>query len=188
MVDSAITAERVPHAELMGSSDVPPADDHGGGLMPAHFPGTFKREVAPRNEPRRRGAPSPCWCLLRPHRVALIVSILSVLWSRLPRRFAVVDCPRAGQRHRAPSRGFRAADGSRGALRGDRLRWVLSAAGLTWPAVRVSLGVVVCLRKRVFVPRQSLSVFFLRNTPRVGYFAPDQRYRYVPSWTAASAS
>ena len=131
--------------------------------MPAHFPVPSEREASPeeRAETRRRSLALLSHSL-RPHRVALIASILSVF---------VVTIASAVQ----PLLIARVLDSAIAPLgRGDSgpltvlvvLFAVTVAVGAlcSWLnvacTVRVSLGVVVYLRKRVFAHAQSLSVSF----------------------------
>ena len=131
--------------------------------MPAHFPVPSKREASPeeRAETRRRSLALLSHSL-RPHRVALIVSILSVFVVTIASAVQPLLIARVLDSAIAPLR-----QGDSGPLTvlvvlfavtvavGALCSWLNVAC-----TVRVSLGVVVYLRKRVFAHAQSLSVSF----------------------------
>ena len=131
--------------------------------MPAHFPVPSKREASPeeRAETKRRSLALLSHSL-RPHRVALIVSILSVFVVTIASAVQPLLIARVLDSAIAPLR-----QGDSGPLTvlvvlfavtvavGALCSWLNVAC-----TVRVSLGVVVYLRKRVFAHAQSLSVSF----------------------------
>ena len=131
--------------------------------MPAHFPVPSKREASPeeRAETRRRSLALLSHSL-RPHSVALIVSILSVFVVTIASAVQPLLIARVLDSAIAPLR-----QGDSGPLTvlvvlfavtvavGALCSWLNVAC-----TVRVSLGVVVYLRKRVFAHAQSLSVSF----------------------------
>ena len=131
--------------------------------MPAHFPVPSGREASPeeRAETRRRSLALLSHSL-RPHRVALIVSILSVFVVTIASAVQPLLIARVLDSAIAPLR-----QGDSGPLTvlvvlfavtvavGALCSWLNVAC-----TVRVSLGVVVYLRKRVFAHAQSLSVSF----------------------------
>ena len=130
--------------------------------MPAHFPVPSEREASPeeRAETKRRSLALLSHSL-RPHRVALIVSILSVFVVTIASAVQPLLIARVLDSAIAPLR-----QGDSGPLTvlvvlfavtvavGALCSWLNVAC-----TVRVSLGVVVYLRKRVFA-HQSLSVSF----------------------------
>lgn len=131
--------------------------------MPPHFPLPFDRELNPeeRAETRRRSL-ALLSRSLRPHRVALTVSILSVLVVTVASAVQPLLIARVLDSAIAPLQ-----QGDSGPLTvlvvlfavtvavGALCSWLNVAC-----TVRVSLGVVVYLRKRVFTHAQSLSVSF----------------------------
>ena len=131
--------------------------------MPAHFPVPSEREASPeeRAETKRRSLALLSHSL-RPHRVALIVSILSVFVVTIASAVQPLLIARVLDSAIAPLR-----QGDSGPLTvlvvlfavtvavGALCSWLNVAC-----TVRVSLGVVVYLRKRVFAHAQSLSVSF----------------------------
>ena len=131
--------------------------------MPAHFPVPSGREASPeeRAETKRRSLALLSHSL-RPHRVALIVSILSVFVVTIASAVQPLLIARVLDSAIAPLR-----QGDSGPLTvlvvlfavtvavGALCSWLNVAC-----TVRVSLGVVVYLRKRVFAHAQSLSVSF----------------------------
>lgn len=131
--------------------------------MPPHFPLPSDRELNPaeRAETRRRSL-ALLSRSLRPHRVALTVSILSVFVVTVASAVQPLLIARVLDNAIAPLR-----QGDSGPL---TVLVVLFAATVAVGAlcswlnvactVRVSLGVVVYLRKRVFTHAQSLSVSF----------------------------
>lgn len=131
--------------------------------MPPHFPLPSDRELSPeeRAETRRRSL-ALLSRSLRPHRVALTVSILSVFVVTVASAVQPLLIARVLDNAIAPLR-----QGDSGPL---TVLVVLFAATVAVGAlcswlnvactVRVSLGVVVYLRKRVFAHAQSLSVSF----------------------------